>query len=105
MNPGDLNRKIIIQKCVTHVDEEGYHKEVWEEVASPWAKIKNLHGSVFFNAQAVHSKASCTMTVRYRKELDTTMRILYNNKTYKILYVDDINEAHKYIEIMCEVVM
>lgn len=99
----NLNKRIIIQKKSLTVNEEGYQVEAWVDVISLWAGIKNLHGSEFFQAQAVNSNVTCKMTIRYTKNIDTSMRIVYDNKYYNILYLDDINESHKFIEIMCEV--
>lgn len=101
---GKLNKRITIQQKVLITDDEGYQKEDWKDVATVWSKVENLHGREFFQAQAVNSKASCKFTIRYKKGLSTAMRILYDGKLYNILYVDDIQESHRFIEIMSEVI-
>lgn len=102
---GKRNRRITIQSCRSITDSEGYQKEVWQDINRVWAYIKNLHGNEFFKAQAVNSKATCKMNIRYMQGLDTKMRISYGGKFYNILYIDDIEERHIEIELLCEVVV
>lgn len=104
MNPGELNRRIKIQTLTSTVNVNGFAVENWTDLKTVWAKIQNLHGSEFFQAQQVNSKATCKFTIRYVKDLDTSMRIVYENKNYNILYVDDIRAEHTYIEMLAEVI-
>lgn len=101
---GKRNRRITIQMFTTIIDDEGYQVEAWKDIATVWAYIKNLHGNEFFQAQAINSKASSKINIRYKKGLDTSMRVIYNEKPYNILYVDDIEEKHIEIELLCEVI-
>lgn len=101
---GKRNRRITFQKLTTIIDEEGYQKEDWQDLITVWAYIKNLHGDEFFKAQAINSKDSVKINMRYIKGLDTSMRVIYNGKPYNILYVDDIEENHIEIELLCEVI-
>lgn len=99
-----LNKRITIQEYTEYKTDEGMYIKEWKDKATVWASIKNLHGGEFFQAQAVNSKATCKMRIRYIKGLDTNMRIKYNEKSYNIVYLDDINERHEYIEVLCEVI-
>lgn len=101
---GNRNRRITIQSCTLTTNDEGYQVEEWANVATVWASIKNLHGNEFFQAQAINSKATCKMNIRYIKDVNTGMRVVYGDKIYNILYVDDIEENHIEIELLCEVV-
>lgn len=98
-----LNKRITIQEYTEYKNPEGIYIKEWKDKATVWASIKNLHGGEFFQAQAVNSKATCKMRIRYIMELDTSMRIKYNEKLYNIVYLDDINERHEYIEVLCEI--
>lgn len=100
---GQRNKRITIQVLTKEI-VNGKPIEKWVDKTKVWCSVKNLHGSEFFQAQAVNSKASIKFNIRYMKDLDANMRIVFNNKNYNILYVDNINEANIEIELMCEVI-
>lgn len=108
MQPGKRNRRITIQVInsdePTITNDDGYQIDNWINFWTCWAFIKNVNGREFFQAQACNSSASCRMNIRYKKEISSKMRVIYNGKIFNILYVDDINEAHKEIELLCEVI-
>lgn len=104
MDPGDLRHKITIQTLTTSIGTNGFTTESWTNLKTVWAKAQGLFGREFFAAQQVNSKASCKFIIRYIANLDTSMRIAYEGKNYNILYIDDIKEEHKYIEMMAEVI-
>ncbi|MHC1749469.1 MAG: phage head closure protein [Cellulosilyticaceae bacterium] len=104
MEIGKLNKRITIQRDSQIVNDEGYSVVEWKDITTIWASIKNLHGTEFFQAQQANSRATCKFTIRYIQELDTSMRIVYNGSNYNILYIDNIDEANRYLEILAEVI-
>lgn len=110
MNAGKLNKRVTIQVRTTRVDEYGFEVEIWEDLKTVWASIKNLYGNEFFQAQQAKSKATKKIAIRYIKELDPSLddratldyRVVYKNINYDITYIDNIREECKYLEIMLE---
>ncbi|KPI54817.1 hypothetical protein KW95_01750 [Clostridioides difficile] len=110
MNVGELNRKVTIQIREERKDENGFTINEWSDFKTVYSSIKNLHGKEFLQAQALDSRASKKIIIRYIKELDNSInkdssieyRVVYKNIIYNILYIDNINEANKYMEIMLE---
>ena len=108
VNIGELNHKITIQKRLNNKPLENSN---YEDFRRPWAKISNLHGKEFIEAQAINPKISKKFIIRYIKDLDMSFnpnackdfRILYKCCTYNILYIDNIREQNKFMEIMVEV--
>lgn len=106
INAGEFKHPIKIQRKVNGVDEDNIPCESWNDLLSTRAKIKNISGYETIVAQAETSVIKKRFYIRYKKDLDLTDkdRVLYNSKTYNITYVSDIEDLHKYYEIVCEVI-
>lgn len=99
MNPGELRHRITLQKFTTTVNENGFEEESWIDFKTVWASISNLHGREYFEAAAVQKENTVKFTVRYIKDLDTSMKILFRNKQYNIIQIDNIKYENRFIEI------
>ena len=99
MNPGELRHRITLQKFTTTVNENGFEVDEWLDFKTVWASISNLHGREYFEAAAVQKENTVKFTVRYIKDLDTSMKILFRNKQYNIIQIDNIRYENRFIEI------
>jgi SPP1 family predicted phage head-tail adaptor len=110
MNPGKLDKRIIIQKLTHGTNENGFPADSWDEFKPVWASKNNLYGREFFAAAAVNAEQTAKFVMRYLKELDQnindegtnttkTFRIKYGNLFYGITFIDDIKSEHKFMEI------
>jgi SPP1 family predicted phage head-tail adaptor len=99
MNPGELRHRITFQKLTTTTNENGFEIEEWTDVKTVWASITNLHGREYYEAAAVQAEQTVKFTIRYLKDLDTSMRILFRNKQYNITSIDNIKYENRFIEI------
>ena len=105
MNIGELNHRITILKKVTGGPLED---TTYENFKTVWAKINNLYGKEFIEAQKVEANMSKKFIIRYIKELDMSINpnackdfiISYKGVPYNILYIDNIKEQNKFMEIM-----
>lgn len=109
MNIGKLNNKVtILKKQSSGVFEE----ENFTPIAKVWSQITNVHGKEFIAAQSVNSNISKKITIRYKKMLDTSLnpnatkdyRIEYKGIQYNILYIDNIREENKFMELLLELI-
>ena len=99
MNPGDLNKRITLQKLITTTNERGFEIETWEDFKTVWAAISNLHGREYYAAAVVQAENTVKFTIRYIEGLDTTMRILFQGRQYNITSIDNIKYQNRYMEI------
>lgn len=65
----------------------------WVNVAAIWAAIAPASGREFLAAAAEQSEVRGRMTIRYRKDIDSTMRIVYRGMRHNILAVLPDNES------------
>jgi SPP1 family predicted phage head-tail adaptor len=103
---GDLKNKIDIQEYVSTENENLFEEKEWITLLSPFAKIENTNGSRYFNSSKEDIKKISNFTIRYNSILkgkdESKLRIVYNDKNYLIQYINDIDEAHNYFEIVGE---
>lgn len=81
---GELCHRIKIQKFTKTYDEYNYPTETWVDHASLWAKITPLSTRDLIAAQAAQSETVARLKIRYRKDIDTTMRIIHKGRIYAI---------------------
>ena len=99
MEIGDLRHRITFQKKTTIINDNGFEIETWENVKMVWAAVSNLHGREYFAAAAVQAESTVKFTIRYTPDIDTTMQILFRNKSYNIIAIDNIKYKNHFIEI------
>jgi len=98
-NAGELRYRITLQKKIDITDNEGFTKPDWDDVATVWAAVENLHGREYWEAAAIQAENTVKFTIRYRPDVDQTMRIIFRGKVYNILSVDNIKYRNEFIEI------
>ena len=105
MNIGELNHRITILK---KANKKPLEDTTYENFKTVWAKINNLYGKEFIEAQKVEANISKKFVIRYTKDLDMSFNpnackdfiISYKGVSYNILYIDNIKEQNKFMEIM-----
>lgn len=105
MKIGDLRHRITLQKCISIVDEEGFATQTWQDVATVWAAVENLYGREYWQAAAIQAENTVKFTIRYRNDIDHTMRIKLKDKLYNIIFIDNIKYQNKFIEIKAQEVI
>lgn len=107
MNPAKYNRRIVIEQKTSTKDEEGNSiPTVWKELSNSWARVKTPFGKGF-NYEMVAGNAeqavrTINFFIRFRKGLDSKMRVRYQGRLFEIKAVVDVDEQHKEICLVCE---
>ena len=105
MNIGELNHRITILK---KANKKPLEDTAYENFKAVWAKVSNLYGKEFIEAQKVEANISKKFIIRYVKDLDMSFNpsackdfiISYKGVSYNILYIDNVKEQNKFMEIM-----
>ena len=105
MNIGELKHRITIQQ---KADKKPLEDATYTDFRTVWCKVNNLHGKEFIEAQKVEANVSKKFIIRYMKDLDMSTNpnackdfiINYKGVSYNILYIDNIKEQNKFMEIM-----
>ena len=101
VNPGELNKKINLVTFDETKDADGFIIKEKVIVRSIWAKATNTSGTEIIKANAEFAETKKRFLVRYTS-IDTKLTLEYGDTLYDIVYTNDYNDAHEYIEIWCE---
>lgn len=106
INAGDYNKKIVIYKNEKVKDSDGFSIDTEVEVLKTYAKVKTTKGFTLIASGSDFEKAFTNFTIRYPKtEITRDMLLKYNNKTYTIEYLNNVDEANIELEMQCKVVV
>lgn len=103
INAGKYNKKIVIYKESGGIDDEGFPIEGNTDVLTTWANVKTTKGYTLIANNSDFEKAYTNFTIRYPKtEITRDMRIRFNNKTYSIEYLNNVDESNVELEIQAK---
>lgn len=105
IDAGKYNKKIIIYRVEKVKDGDGFVVDTETEVLKTYANVKTTKGFTLIANNSDFEKAFTNFTIRYPKtEITREMLLKYNNKTYTIEYLNNIDEANIELEIQAKVV-
>lgn len=98
-NVGDLDKLISIY---TNPSEDSWEGEVEPKlvVEDIWASIKHASARQHWEAKSAKVEISHTIVIRFRDDIDDSMLIKYNNRTFSIKYMYDEDETEQYLVII-----
>lgn len=103
INPGEFKHPIEIFSVKQSQDDDFIPIEEELILLKTRAKILNISGKETLLSDKTISSNIKRFYIRYKNiELTTDCKLKYNNKTYNITYISDIEEKHKYFEIVGE---
>lgn len=102
MNAGDLNRRITIQRRVAN-EVKGENKYTFADFATVHANMRPLRGREFFAAAQYQAELTTKFTIRYRTDVDETMRISYRGEFFDIGAPPiDVGGQHVWLELLAK---
>ena len=105
INAGDYKHKISIYSILEVEDDEGFKTKTKSIILKPYAKVKTTRGMTLITSNTDFEKAYTNFTIRFPKVTITRdMLIEYNNKTYSIEYLNNVDENNIELEIQAKVV-
>ena len=115
IDAGKYNKKITIYQVVETEDSQGFPIETKEVVLQPYAKVKTTRGFTLIANNSDFEKAYTNFTIRYSQTVinayynsqnsNRDMLVVFNNKTYSVQYLNNIDEMNVEIEMQCKEVM
>lgn len=103
VNAGKFNKKITIYQVNETKDNDGFPVKEETIVLEPYAKIKTTRGYTLIANNSDFEKAYTNFTIRYPiTQITRDMLINFNNKTYTIEYLNNVNEENTLLEIQAK---
>jgi SPP1 family predicted phage head-tail adaptor len=102
MRVGELRKQATIEAEAQLADGAGGYALGWAAVATVWADIKPLNGNEVFVAQHLEGHVTHRVTMRYRSDVTSDMRLVYDNRVFNIRAVMNTDERNRFSEILVE---
>src|SRR5688572_6642230 len=105
MKAGQRNRKVIIQQRTEVLDPVyGTPSYTWSAVATVWAEVQDMlpsRGERIAEGVSI-ARRPCRVRMLYRDDIDSTMRILYGDRTLRIVSQPAEIGFREGLELVCE---
>lgn len=105
MRAGPLQSRVTIQHLVAGQEPDGQPVDVWTELATVWANIRNLRGSEAIRADREASTVQTSIRIRRRTDVTAAMRVVFGPTTYEIKAVLPDEVERDKVDLVCEVVV
>ena len=103
INAGDYNAKISIVRETVNTDSLGFKTVTQTVILTPYAKVKTTKGFTLIANGSDFEKATTNFTIRYPvTQITRDDVIIFKNKRYEIMYLNNINEADIELEIQAK---
>lgn len=114
-NAGKYNRRITIYQVVPQRDAQGFQKDNKVIILQPYAAVKTTKGFTLIANNSDFEKAYTNFTIRYSATVvnayydaddsNRDMLIDFNGKTFKVEYLNNVDEANVEIEMQAKEVL
>ncbi|MGV7234749.1 MAG: phage head closure protein [Nitrosomonadaceae bacterium] len=101
MNPGELDRRILLEKATWTQQANNELTAGWAEYGYRWAKFEQTGENEVLEDEALNIYSRVKFTVRFERINESDYRVKYNNKVYNINGINPIGREN-YIELDCE---
>lgn len=105
MRAGDLDKRATLQYPAKSRNSFGEDIETWTDLDTVWCSIEPVSGAEKWLQQERISEATYKVKMRYRANLDSTMRLHYKNRYLQFLGVLNIGENNIELLIPCKEVV
>lgn len=103
INAGKYRHPITIQKRDLTQNSYGETTDNWVDVVKVRAGIYPISGAEFLNSYESHSEVSHKVHTRFVPVgITPDMRIMFNERVFRILSVINFQEVDKELQIMCK---
>ena len=71
------------------------------QLATLWASIKPVSGSEKYRQGQVQETATHQVTIRFRSDVATNYRIVYESRNFNIKHIRNVDERDRYLLLIC----
>ena len=99
MRAGKLIHRIDIQEPIESKGAMGGATKTWASFHECWADVRELSGRELNQSDQVASKVIATCFIRYKANIDSSMRLVHGSKVYQIESLINKDGKNKMIEM------
>lgn len=102
MRAGKLRHRITIQsKSTTSRGTYGEEIITWGTYKQVWAELDPPKAREFFANKQTQTEITTRIRIRYLENIDNSMRIIYDGRTFDINAIINPDEKNKELILMC----
>jgi SPP1 family predicted phage head-tail adaptor len=102
VDPGELDTRITITETVRLSDGIGGYTNTDSDVCTIWAKLKFTSGAEIFKNYKTDAESLYSFIIRYRTDINETMKIQLDSITYNITAIDRSARREGYMVVMAK---
>lgn len=99
MNIGSFNFIINFYKEDIVINDSGFQESNLILDYTTRGRVDNISGQEVYKLDKINAIDFKKFTVRYNPNINSTYKIIYDNKTYEISFVNNIDNKNKFLEI------
>jgi SPP1 family predicted phage head-tail adaptor len=105
---GRLDREVTFIRAIIETGESNEDRiDGWEEIPdypTVSAAKKELNGTVYTQSDRLTYTQQTEWLIRYRDDLNTRMRVVYNSKVYEIINIVEPDESRgRYLKVLTNI--
>jgi SPP1 family predicted phage head-tail adaptor len=81
---GKLRHRVAFEALIRYIDTAGDTVEDWVQQFECWAAVEPVSAREFVASQSLQSQVVARVTVRYRSDIEATMRIRHRGQLFNI---------------------
>jgi SPP1 family predicted phage head-tail adaptor len=99
VTPGDLRVELMLEQAQESPDGAGGYSEAWNEVGPVFAEIGHSSAEHRFGAHQSLEEITHHITIRYRTDVASGMRMRRGERLFSVVSVHDPDETGRYLVI------
>lgn len=100
MSIGKMRHRVQFQVNNSVINKNGVIEDRWVHFEKPvWASVENLYGREYFAAASVQMENTLKIKIRHKQGISNNMRIIFRDRVFNIISIDNIKYQNRFIEI------
>lgn len=95
-----LRHKLTLQIETRSADDVGGYIRSWSDVVELWAEINPVSGGEKLFGGQLQPEITHKILLRYRDDINSGMRLKFENRVFNIRYVINVAEKNEVLEIL-----
>lgn len=101
MRAGELRHRVDFQQKVVSQNALGAEVVTWQSQKRLWAKVWDVKADQSDVSDQQKNVVDTKIRVRYREDLSSTMRVVYQGNIYEILGFSNPSGEREYLDCVC----
>lgn len=97
IDPGRFRTELALEEAVLTPDGDGGHEVDWQELATVFALVEPVSARPQFAADRPAVAVTHRITMRFRQDVESGMRLVRNGRVFEVMSVHDSDESRRYL--------